>query len=101
MTPPLGPLGTSRERTRLAWLRTVLAAGAVAVLAVRLSVHSGLSWLGALGVPCWVIVLALAQRRIRATGRDRPVPAGFELATVALTVMGFALLGTALVVLPR
>ena len=89
--------GTARERTRLSWRRTALAVSVVALLAVRLSVHTGRNWAAALAVPGWLVVLVVARRRSPAGALDQPA---WELPVVAGAVAGFALLGTALVVLP-
>jgi uncharacterized membrane protein YidH (DUF202 family) len=92
--------GTARERTRLSWRRTALAVTVVAVLTVRLAGHARLGWSAPLAVPGWLIVLAVAHRRARATAVARPVPPGVDLPIVAAAVAGFALLGIGLVVLP-
>jgi hypothetical protein len=92
--------GTARERTRLSWRRTVLAVTVVAVLTVRLALHAGLGWSAPLAVPGWLVVLAVAHRRTRATTVAWPVPPGVDLPIIAAAVSGFALLGIGLVVLP-
>ncbi|GAB3971418.1 DUF202 domain-containing protein [Plantactinospora veratri] len=94
--PPPGPdAGLAAERTRLAWRRTVLAVGVVAVLAARLALSNGtvgalvtalagLGWLGVL----LVTFPRIAGRRLR-PGRALPV--------TALITAGFAVLGLLLV----
>jgi uncharacterized membrane protein YidH (DUF202 family) len=91
------PPGAARERTRLAWRRTALAATVVALLFARLAGLRGAAPLGALAVPGWLVALAVARRRIRAA---RPDPARWELPLLALAVLSIAVFGTALVVLP-
>jgi len=83
---------TARERTRFAWRRTVLAATVVALLSLRLAGPAV-----AVAVLPWLVVLAVAQRRIAAVG---PARSGWELALVALAVVTLAVFGTALAVLP-
>jgi uncharacterized membrane protein YidH (DUF202 family) len=83
--------GTARERTRLAWRRTALAATAVTLLFARPTVDTGRPWLVVLAVPSWLVVLALA-------GPARLTVPGARLLSLAL--IGYALFGAALVVLP-
>jgi uncharacterized membrane protein YidH (DUF202 family) len=100
---PGGPAGTglARERTRLAWRRTALAAAVVAVLTARLAAVAG-GALDALAVAAalggWVAVVALAHRRGRQVSRARPAPAGRLLALCTLAAVAYALLGVFLVV---
>ena len=89
------PRAATRERTRLSWRRTVLSATIVALLFLRLAGPAA-----ALAVPAWLVVLAVAQRRMTALGHARPYPSARELALVALAVTTLAVFGTALVVLP-
>jgi len=89
------PPGAQRERTRLAWRRTVLAATVVTLLFLRLAGPGA-----ALAVPFWLAVLVVGQRRIQALGHARDRPAPGDLPLLALAVAGFVVLGTALVVLP-
>ena len=86
---------TARERTRLAWRRTVLTTTVVALLFVRLA-----GPLVILAVPAWLVVLTVAQRRIATVGHARRVPPGRELALVALVIAALAVSGAALAVLP-
>ncbi|WP_329215820.1 DUF202 domain-containing protein [Streptomyces sp. NBC_01485] len=67
---PVRDPGLQPERTRLAWRRTTLASTVAAVLAVRASLHGGVSVSGvvvcALACGLWLAFLALAHHRIRA-----------------------------------
>ncbi len=83
--------GAARERTRLAWRRTALAATAVTLLFARPAVDSGRPWLVMLAVPGWLVVLALA-------GLGRLTLPTAQM--LALALIGYALFGVALVVLP-
>ena len=86
---------TARERTRLAWRRTVLAGTVVGLLFLRLAGPGA-----ALAVPAWLVLLAVAHRRIGVLGHARTEPTGRKLALVALAVTTLAVFGTALAVLP-
>ena len=86
---------TARERTRLAWRRTVLAGTVVGLLFLRLAGPAA-----ALAVPAWLVLLVLAQRRIGTLGHARAEPTGRTLLLVALAVTTLAVFGTALLVLP-
>ncbi|HEU5108192.1 MAG TPA: DUF202 domain-containing protein [Micromonosporaceae bacterium] len=95
------PDGLSRERTRLAWRRTALGGTAVALLAARLALTGSR---GAVAVAVltlvavgWLALVATAFRRVRGMRAGRP-PVARAVGLAALTV-GFAGLGTALVVL--
>ncbi len=87
--------GAARERTWLAWGRTVLAATVVTLLFLRLA-GPGV----ALAAPVWLLVLAVARRRVTALRHAREHPVGRDLALVALAVTTLAVFGTALAVLP-
>jgi hypothetical protein len=96
--------GTAPERTRLAWTRTLLTGTVVAVLAVRLALHSGLSAWGAGGAGVvalgWVLLVTLVHSRFRALDR-RPAPGARRApAQLAIIVLGYAVLAIGLVVLP-
>ncbi|MDW5329009.1 DUF202 domain-containing protein [Plantactinospora sp. KLBMP9567] len=87
-------VGLAAERTRLAWRRTVLAVGVVAVLTARLAVSNGM--VGALVVLAglgWLGVLAVTFPR--STGRRGHPGRGLPL--IALITVGFAGLGLLLV----
>ena len=86
---------TARERTRLAWRRTVLTATVVALLFVRLAGPAG-----ALVALPWLVVLAVAQRRIGAMGHAGTIASGGELRLLAAVIVTLAVSGAALAVLP-
>ncbi|MFJ8635350.1 DUF202 domain-containing protein [Streptomyces sp. NPDC093568] len=94
--------GLQPERTRLAWRRTTLSGTVAAVLAVRTSLHGGVSVAG--GIVCalccglWLGFLALAHRRIHAlstSAEPRALPPRHATATALLTV-GLAVCAAAL-----
>jgi hypothetical protein len=100
--PPARPvpgaeIGRQRERTRLAWLRTVLAATAVSLLSARLAVGTGptrddvpaATALAAL----WLTVVVICRARMRVLGSPGSVRASRSTAALALVVVGYALLG--------
>lgn len=93
--------GAQPERTRLAWRRTVLAATACALLLFRLAFERGLDPAGAaglaLGMLCWLALLALAHRRIKQMARPRPGGVARPLAAVAASCIAIALLGVLLI----
>jgi hypothetical protein len=89
--------GRQRERTRLAWRRTGLATTLVTLLTARLA---GFDALGtALAVLLWLAVLAVVRRRRTALLAAHPPIAGRTPAVLAALAVGFALLGTLVVVL--
>jgi hypothetical protein len=98
----VAPLGRQAERTRLAWRRTALAATAVSLLAARLAVGARLTLAGALGVATaaalWLGALVVIQHRIGQL--DAPQPRSTARLPVALAgvIVGYALLGTAVLV---
>jgi hypothetical protein len=98
----VAPLGRQPERTRLAWRRTALAATAVSLLAARLAVGARLTLAGALGVATaaalWLGALVVIQHRIGQL--DAPQPRSTARLPVALAgvIVGYALLGTAVLV---
>ncbi|KXK58446.1 hypothetical protein AWW66_29770 [Micromonospora rosaria] len=96
-TPPGRDPGLQPERTRLAWRRTALALTVVAVLALRLALagepFGALVGLAVVGV--WAVALRVCWRRGTGSG---PAPTGGPaLAQAALTAVGLALAGLALV----
>jgi hypothetical protein len=96
-----GPdVGLAAERTRLSWRRTTLSAAAVALLAAAhiLGGHPTPTAVAAIAVMAivWLVILAVAQRRISALGRR--VTAGATPATVALLVTGYAALGLLVII---
>jgi membrane associated rhomboid family serine protease len=96
--------GRAPERTQLAWSRTLLAGTVVAVLTVRLALHTGLTGWHAAGAACavlgWLSLVALVRPRTRALARRPAPPARHEPALLALAILGWAVLAIALAVLP-
>ncbi|MEU7999696.1 DUF202 domain-containing protein [Catellatospora sp. NPDC049111] len=93
--------GAQPERTRLAWRRTVLSGTACALLLFRLAFERGLDDVGALGLAlgllCWLALLLVAQRRIRAMARPEPVGLARAVAAVTLCCVLMGLLGVLLI----
>lgn len=84
--------GVPFERTQLAWRRTLLAMGAVAVLGARMAAVDGLPLVVAAAVTVWVAAFVLGRRRIRAPGVRGPrTLVLLALATVAYTGIGLLL----------
>ncbi|KOG43369.1 DUF202 domain-containing protein [Streptomyces resistomycificus] len=94
--------GLQPERTRLAWRRTTLACTVTAVLAVKATLHNGLSATGifvcALCCGLWLAFLLISHHRIRtlaATSSPQALTprhaAAGALLTLALAVCGAAL----------
>lgn len=91
--------GLAPERTRLAWRRTFLTLTVVAVLAGRLS-SEGRSPLAAAGAMLiWLLALIVTYRRIRALTSSGSGTVGRALPLCAATTIGYAVLGTALLLL--
>nr|WP_275980076.1 DUF202 domain-containing protein [Couchioplanes caeruleus] len=95
--------GAAAERTRLAWRRTGLSAAAVALLAARPAFAPGAGvgvfLVAALVMAGWAACVALAYRRSRGLRAWPPVPGRRTIAAFAVITAGFAVLGTALVML--
>jgi uncharacterized membrane protein YidH (DUF202 family) len=88
-----GDPGLQRERTRLAWRRTLLALTGVTLLEIRLA-FTGRAFdavLAGLAVAAWLAVLLLDWRRATGTRPRRGHRSSFPL--TALTAAGMALLG--------
>jgi Flp pilus assembly protein TadB len=85
--------GLSRERTWLAWWRTLLVAVGVAVLTARLAATEDAPLIVAAALAGWTALFAVAFRRYRSR-RAGPGPA---LPLFALLIVGYAALGTLLV----
>jgi hypothetical protein len=97
-------VGTAPERTRFAWRRTVLSVAAIAVLCARLCLSSGLYWL-VLPVLAAGAAAGVGQVRIRTLrAAGSPIVDAERSAaapgTLALCVVGLAVLAILLVVLP-
>jgi uncharacterized membrane protein YidH (DUF202 family) len=95
--------GASAERTRLAWRRTGLSATAAGLLAVRPALRPGagpVTWLvAAAAMAAWVLLIALAYRRVRGLATLPPRPGRRIVPIYALTAAAFALLGGLVVML--
>ncbi|MCW6007636.1 DUF202 domain-containing protein [Micromonospora sp. CPCC 205371] len=85
--------GVPFERTQLAWRRTLLAMGAVAVLGARMAAVDSLPLVVAAAVAVWIAAFVLGRRRIRTPG----LPARGVLTLLALATVGYAGLGVFLV----
>ncbi|MDQ7909805.1 DUF202 domain-containing protein [Phytohabitans sp. ZYX-F-186] len=81
--------GLARERTWLAWRRTLLVAAGVAVLAARMAAVEGEPLLVALALAGWTALSAVAFRRYfsRRAGPGPALPL-FALLTVGYTALG-------------
>jgi uncharacterized membrane protein YidH (DUF202 family) len=93
--------GLQPERTSLAWRRTVLAMGAVAILAARFALTgrpAGLA-LAAVALAGWLAIATGTTSRTMAARRGRPATAvgGLALPLTALGAIGYAVLGLVLV----
>ena len=101
----MSALDTTRERTRLAWRRTVLAATVVAILGARLAIARTSPAFAALFVSftaaTWLAFVALAQRRIGqlAGGRDKAPNRSVPL--VVQLILVYEVLGAFLVLRSR
>lgn len=91
-------------RTALAWRRTALAFGVVALLAARLALTSGgsvaaaVGCVAAAGVGC-VAVTVVVRRRLAALHRGDTSPSGRVLLLCAFATVGYALVGIVLMIL--
>ena len=101
----MNPLDTTRERTRLAWRRTVLAATIVAILGARLAIARTSPAFAAAFVSftaaVWLAFVALAQRRIGqlTSGHDRAPNRSVPL--VVQLILVYEVLGAFLVLRSR
>jgi uncharacterized membrane protein YidH (DUF202 family) len=91
LSPNVGATGLQAERTQLAWIRTALAAGALAAVATRLT-RGGPSLVFAIAFGLLVAIpgVAAAAARIRALQRQ-PVPSAAAPWTVAVLTASLAL----------
>jgi hypothetical protein len=87
--------GLARERTWLAWWRTLLVAAGVAVLTARLAAIGGDPLFVAAALAGWTALFGVAYLRYRSR---RPGP-GPALPLFALFTVGYAALGTLLVLI--
>jgi hypothetical protein len=94
MTSPAAA-GLQPERTRLAWRRSVLAAGVAVLLLGRLALETRMPSVGVAGVALWLAFALAAQRRIHAMAAARPAapshatvlaPAAFAVAFAVMSV---------------
>jgi len=94
--------GAQAERTRLAWRRTALAMTLVGLLAVRMSLHQGLTpgRAAALVAGCgvWLFFLIVTQRRIWALGRPDRVAMARSASLSVLSCLAMAAVGAVLTV---
>jgi hypothetical protein len=98
-------MDTTRERTRLAWRRTVLAATVVALLGGRLAIAQTSPAFAALFVSftaaAWLAFVALAQRRIgQLTHRQDRAP-NRSIPLVVQLILVYEVLGAFLVLRSR
>ena len=102
-TPASRDHGASAERTRLAWRRTALSGGVVALLACRPAVDptaGGTKWIAAaLAMLGWSVLVAVAYRRMRGLAVDPPRPGRRTMTAYALTTVALATLGGLVVML--
>ena len=95
--------GASAERTRLAWRRTILSGGAVALLACRPAFDPAAGdrrWIiAALAMIGWSVLVALAYRRVRGLTAHPPRPGRRTITAYAVTTVALATLGGLVVML--
>jgi hypothetical protein len=88
----------------MAWRRTGMSAGAVALLAARPAIGDGSGpaqiLLAAAALSGWVALVALAYRRGRGLDARPPLPGRRTLLGYAAVSVGFAVIGTIGVILP-
>jgi uncharacterized membrane protein YidH (DUF202 family) len=104
MTDPGAPdTGRQRERTRLAWSRTALAATAVSLLAARFAVGTRLTAPGALDTAViavlWLTVVTVCHLRIKALTGPQPTVSGRSHVVLVAAALGYALIGAVLLIL--
>lgn len=91
--------GLQPERTRLAWRRTSLAIGVVAMLTARIAFRLGPA--AALPVAAalagWAGCAAIAYRRGGQMAGCETMPAGRTISLLAMIIIGYAVLGVVLV----
>lgn len=96
---PDADVGLASVRTRLAWRRTALAVGVVAVLTARLALAGGTVGVVVAGLAglAWSAVLVVTFPRLGGPVAGRPGLPGPTLPLIALFSAGFAGLGVLLV----
>src|SRR3981189_1727461 len=92
----------ARERTRLAWRRTVLSALVVVLLAVSKMVvtsprPAAVPIIG-LMILSWLAIALIARRRAAALRSGRRVPIDASPALLALLIVGYAVLAAGLII---
>jgi hypothetical protein len=89
--------GASAERTRLAWRRTGLSAGVVALIVARpaFAPHPGAATVlvTAAAMAGWAALITLAYRRARGLEAHPPVAGHRTVIAYGLMTVGFAFLG--------
>jgi uncharacterized membrane protein YidH (DUF202 family) len=102
---PPPPQGAAPERTRLAWRRTVLAATAVAVLAVRLAITGAspavAAFVIAFTTATWLAFALVAQRRIAQLDAHDGVPPTRSLTHVVRLISVYEVIALVLVLRSR
>jgi uncharacterized membrane protein YidH (DUF202 family) len=98
------------ERTRLAWHRTVLAVTVVALLAGRLALLEALTptrvAVVAIVAAGWLLIVLAGTRRVAAMSATAPAapaapaPPRWSVRVATVVVLGYAVLGVALVAVP-
>ncbi len=100
-----GRLDTTRERTRLAWRRTVLAATVVALLGARLAIAPPSPAFAALFVSftaaAWLALVAVAQRRIGQLTSGPDQAASRSIPLIVQLILVYEVLGAFLVLRSR
>jgi hypothetical protein len=95
------PEGLQAERTRLAWHRSALAGGLVALLLVHAALVRREPVVAAAGLTLWLLLALATRGRIRAMTDPRPgAPRARTVVLPAVVVLGFAAVATAAVLLP-
>ncbi len=103
MSEPVRDPGASAERTRLAWRRTGLSAGVVALLMLRHAFEPGaglvIFLMVAAGLIGWALLVGISYRRARGLNAWPPRRGERTVAAYALVTAGLSVVGTVLVML--